>query len=79
MDTILQEDWSEFQEKYPYYLDTVSKDGKPILSGNLGDWDIRAKVFAGRLPNLIRYLNKAQEDAATAVRKLQEQGKNVRI
>jgi len=77
MDSILQEDWSEFHEKYPYYLDTTSKDGSPILSGNFGDWDIRGIALAGRMPHLIRYLVKGMEDAVTLVRKMQDQGKNV--
>lgn len=29
MDTILQEDWSDMQEEYPYTLDTYDKEGKP--------------------------------------------------
>ncbi|ODN03975.1 SEC14-like protein 2 [Orchesella cincta] len=77
IDTILKEDWSEFHEKYPYNLDTISKDGKPILTGNFGDWDIRAIALAGRMPQLIRYLDSGMEDATTMVRKFQSQGKNV--
>lgn len=74
----MQENWSEFREKYPYYLDTVAKDGKPIMTGNFGDWDIRASVLSGRMPQLIRYIDEVLEDAAVTVRNLQEQGKNVR-
>lgn len=77
MDTILQEDWTEFNERFPYYLDTVSKDGEPILSGNFGDWDIRGIALAGRMPQLTRYIDKAMEEATTKVRKMQEEGKNV--
>ncbi len=29
IDTILQEDWSDMQEEYPYTLDTYDKEGKP--------------------------------------------------
>lgn len=78
MDSILKEDWSQFHDRFQYYLDTVSKDGKPILSGNFGDWDIRGVALAGRLPQLIRFIDKAMEEATTKVRKLQEQGKNVK-
>lgn len=36
MDTILQEDWTEFHDKYPYYLDTFAKNGSPSkLPANL--------------------------------------------
>jgi len=77
IDNILQEDWSSYQEKYAYYLDTLSKDGMPMLTGNFGEWDIRAAGVAGQMPTLIRYLNKGMEDAVTTIRKFQSQGKNV--
>ncbi|CAL8085636.1 unnamed protein product [Orchesella dallaii] len=77
MDTILNEDWSEFRDKYPVYLDTVNREGMPILTSNFGDWDVRASALAGRMPKLIRYLSMNFEDAATKVRQFQNQGKNV--
>ncbi|ODM91318.1 SEC14-like protein 2 [Orchesella cincta] len=61
------EDWSEFREKYPYNLDTINKQGMPILTGNIGDWDLRAIAISGRSSQFIRYIDMIMEDAAETV------------
>lgn len=52
--------------------------GFAVLSGNIGDWDLRGAAMAGQSSQLIRYLGKIMEDAVAVVRKFQSQGKNVR-
>ncbi len=35
MSTIHQEDWSDMQEDYPYFVDTFDKEGRPSKPINI--------------------------------------------
>lgn len=77
MDTILSEDFSDVEGDYPYYIDTVDKEGRPIISFTLGEWDIRKGILQGKRDRVMRYLDKAFEDAALKIRQKQAKGMNV--
>ncbi|CAL8128842.1 unnamed protein product [Orchesella dallaii] len=77
MDGILEEDWAEFKEKFPHYLDTVAKSGHPIRTGDVGEWDIRAVAVSGKLNKIIRYVEMGMEESLQAIIKLRAEGKNV--
>jgi len=77
MDNIDKEDWSDMEEDYPWYLDGYDNEGKPILTANYDEWDIRKGVVAGKIQRLMRWMTYAQESGVRKVRELQAQGKNV--
>jgi len=77
MDTIDKEDWSDMEEEFPWYLDGYDISGKPILTANYDEWDVRKGVLSGKLQRLMRWMAYAQEAAVRRVRELQTQGKNI--
>jgi len=77
MDQINDEDWSDMEIEYPYYLDGYDHEGKPILTANYDEWDIRKGVLSGKLQRLMRWMTKAQNDGVSKVRELQAEGKNI--
>jgi hypothetical protein len=77
MDTILKEDFTEFDREYPYQIRFRDKEGKPIITGNFGDWDLRKLAIAGKLPMLNRHIDRAFENATQSVRNLQGEGQLV--
>ncbi|OXA62748.1 Phosphatidylinositol/phosphatidylcholine transfer protein SFH2 [Folsomia candida] len=77
LEGILSEDWSDIENDYPYSTDTVDKEGRPIVSFSLGDWDLRKGIVQGKRDRVIRYLDKAFEDVALQIREKQARGENV--
>ncbi|ODM99264.1 SEC14-like protein 2 [Orchesella cincta] len=77
MDGIMKEDWAEFKEKFPHYMDTVSKAGQPIRTGNVGEWDIRAVAVSGKLNAIMRYMELGMEESLQGILKIRMEGKNV--
>lgn len=51
--------------------------GKPIVTANFEDWDLRKIAIAGRLNELNRHLDRAFENVTTLIRQLQKEGKVV--
>lgn len=41
IDNILDEDFSDFDNEYRSYLEGCDKDGRPVISFYVGDWDLR--------------------------------------
>jgi len=77
IDNILNEDWSDLEQSYRYYLEGRDTEGKPLLYVNGGVWDLRQVVISGNRDRFNRYIDRALEDACTLVRKLGEEYKNV--
>ncbi|CAL8069485.1 unnamed protein product [Orchesella dallaii] len=77
MDTINEEDWSDMKDDYHYDADTFDREGRPIGTLNIGPWNFRRAAITGKMPRLLRYMDKMLEEATQAVIKLQGMGKNV--
>jgi len=77
MDGIHEEDWSDMEAEYPYHLDGLDKQGQPVIVGNIGDWDLRRASVTGRIQRVLRYLDKAMDEATIKIREMQKEGKNV--
>ncbi|ODM91443.1 SEC14-like protein 2 [Orchesella cincta] len=74
---IHEEDFSDVEEDYKAYVESFDREGKPIITANFGDWDIRKAVISGRMRRLEHYIDRTFEIATRKVRQLQAQGKNV--
>ncbi|OXA52221.1 Patellin-2 [Folsomia candida] len=77
MDNIHTEDWSDMEEEFPWFMDGYDNEGKPILTANYDEWDLRKGVVAGKLQRIMRWMTYAQESGVRRVRELQAEGKNV--
>lgn len=77
MDTIDSEDWSDMTDDFPYDADTFDKQGRPIGTLNIAPWNFRSMALTGKLPRLLRYMDKLLEEATQSVVKQQTEGKNV--
>ncbi|ODN03993.1 SEC14-like protein 2 [Orchesella cincta] len=77
MDNILNEDFSELDRDYPFQIQYEDKEGKPIVTANFGDWDIRKLAISGKISSLNRHIDRGFEMVTDKVRKLQESGKVV--
>ncbi|CAL8109313.1 unnamed protein product [Orchesella dallaii] len=77
MDTIHNEDWSDMQHDFPYYLDSFDKKGQPVAIAYAKEWDLRSAVVTGRIRRGLRYLDKAMDEANKMIRTQQLEGQNV--
>lgn len=77
IDTIQEEDWSDFTKDYPYSVDGFDKDGRPVGTVSIGDWNIRRASVTGKLPRLQRYMDKMMDEISMKVLRLRSDGKNV--
>jgi hypothetical protein len=51
--------------------------GRPVASVDVGSWDIRGQVLAGKRDRVIRYFDKLMEEINILVRLAQDKGENV--
>jgi len=77
MDTISQEDWSDYDREYKYHLESRDKEGKPVLYVNARNWDLRKAALSGNQKRFGRYIDKGLEEACGLVRELGNKYKNV--
>jgi len=56
VDTILDEDWSDFRQRFPYDVNSVNKEGRPVLYYHYGIWDISQEASSGDYKRLVRYM-----------------------
>jgi len=77
IDSLLSEDFSDFERDYPYTTDTHDKMGRPMIMLAFGDWDIRLAVLSGQARRFTRYLDRAFEDVSKQIRDKQARGENV--
>ncbi|XP_035714226.1 SEC14-like protein 2 isoform X2 [Folsomia candida] len=78
IDTILDEDWSDFEKDFPFDIQGCDKEGRPVITVPVGDWDIRKAVLAGKQKRTMRYFDKLFEEITTYIRISQEKGENVK-
>jgi len=72
MDTIEDEDWAEFDERYKYYHHGVDKNGRPVAYLGLGSWNVRRAAISGESEKLSRYLDGAIQTVCFKPRRLRE-------
>ncbi|XP_035707849.1 SEC14-like protein 2 [Folsomia candida] len=77
MDTILNEEWSDLELNYPILMQGCDKIGRPVVSGQAGEWDVRGAILAGLYERGLRYVDRILEESVVIVRKAQERGENM--
>jgi len=78
IDQLDDEDWSDFQENFPWNLDGVDKEGRPLVQIVIKDsWNATKALENGQGDRLARWVYKFLEDASKLVRSLQKEGKKV--
>lgn len=53
MDTVHLEEWRDMEEEFPYYIDGVDKQGRPIITAISREWDVRNAVVYVDLANFV--------------------------
>ncbi|XP_021967109.2 SEC14-like protein 4 isoform X2 [Folsomia candida] len=76
MDTLLDEDWTEFNNQYRFNLDGCADNGEPVVVLFAGKWDMRRAVLAGQSDKMRRNIDKCFEEASTVLRNVQARGSN---
>ncbi len=74
---MLNEDFSDVSEDYVLTSNTHDKKGRPIVSVNMGSWDLRAAALQGKIPRLVRYTYWFHEVLVSQILEAQQNGKNV--
>ncbi|ODM79005.1 SEC14-like protein 2 [Orchesella cincta] len=77
MKEILTEDWSDMKEDFPLTISNHDRQGRPVATLEMGDWDLRSAVLQGRMPRLLRYMDWYQEEIIRQILAAQDDGKNV--
>lgn len=77
MSNILTEDFSDVSEEFPVTLDGHDKQGRPIATLDMGEWDLRSAVLQGKLPRVLRYMDWFQEKILHQILEAQKAGKPV--
>jgi len=70
IDTILSEDWSDMDDEYKYTVEGCSREGKPVITVQAGDWDLRRAVVTGKAKRMGRYFDRLYEEATSLLRKM---------
>ncbi|XP_035715534.1 uncharacterized protein LOC110859642 isoform X2 [Folsomia candida] len=76
MDTILDEDWTEFNSQYRFNLDGCDDNGAPVAVLFVGEWDMRRAALAGQSDKMRRFIDKCFEEVTTVLRNMQAHGSN---
>ncbi|OXA42272.1 hypothetical protein Fcan01_22979 [Folsomia candida] len=76
MDTLLDEDWTEFNNQYRFNMDGCDDKGNPNLVLFVGEWDMRRAAIAGQSDKLRRYIDKCFEEMSIMLRNMQADGAN---
>jgi len=74
IDKILDEKYSVFENDFKTYFEGCDREGRPIFTEFIGDWDIRTAVVAGNIKKLTRYMIKKVEEKDFILRELQKSG-----
>ncbi|OXA49432.1 Phosphatidylinositol/phosphatidylcholine transfer protein SFH6 [Folsomia candida] len=74
---LMEEDWSDFEQEFRFEIQGCDKEGRPVVSIPVGDWDVRRAVLAGQSDKLIRYFDKLLEEVTTLIRDAQKSGENM--
>ncbi|OXA42016.1 hypothetical protein Fcan01_23236 [Folsomia candida] len=76
MDTVLEEDWTQFNNQYRFNLDGCDDNGAPVAVLFVGEWDMRRAVLAGQSDKMRRFMDKCFEEVTTVLRNMQARGSN---
>jgi len=63
--------------EYPVFVDTVDKNGAPVITAVAGTWNLRQAQITGQSHRLHRFLYKIMDEASNKIREQQLKGKNV--
>jgi len=77
MDTILLEDWSDLDKVLNTDVEGCDKEGRPVISIIMGDWDLRAIILTHGITRMHRYVDKMWEEAAVMLLRMLEDKQNV--
>ncbi|ODM94174.1 SEC14-like protein 2 [Orchesella cincta] len=77
MDSIQEENWTDMMREYPYQIDVVDKQHRPVGTLSAKKWDIRRAVSQGRVPRLQRYMYKMLDELNTKLYETRKNGTNV--
>jgi len=77
MDSIHEENWTDFLREYPYQIDTFDKQGAPVGTLSASKWDIRRAVSNGRVSRLQRYMYKMLDELNNKLYEARKNGTNV--
>ncbi|OXA53320.1 SEC14-like protein 4 [Folsomia candida] len=78
MDSILDEDFSDMESDYKYFIDGFDYQGRPVAFWDLGSYDFRRASLSGKGKRLLRYMDRYLEQVTTKVRTLREtEGRNI--
>jgi len=76
-DTVHKENWEDMECCYTVRHEGVDREGRPLVLYDLGSWDVRAAVLAGKRDRLVKWMFKNIDMARIRARDLGKQGKNV--
>ncbi|XP_021965856.1 protein real-time [Folsomia candida] len=77
IDSILDEDWTEFNKDYRVNVEGCDMEGKPVISLFVGEWNLRRAVVSGQSDKMLRFVDKLFEEAGLVVRNMQKSGNNI--
>jgi len=70
MDSILDEDFSDFEADYKTWNEWRTKTGKPIWYFETATHDVRRAIVTGKTDRYLRYVDRCLERMSTLVREL---------
>ncbi|OXA58587.1 Patellin-4 [Folsomia candida] len=77
MDTILEEDFSEFENDFPASTTGTDYEGRPLSIIDSSSWDVRKAVVTGKGDQLMRYGYRLMETGVQRVYEAQRRHENV--
>ncbi|CAL8136340.1 unnamed protein product [Orchesella dallaii] len=77
MDTICNENFDDMKREFPTSTDTFDKEGRPVGTLDVSQWNIRNAVITGRAQRLLRYTNMLMEHVTRQVLEMQKNKLNV--
>jgi len=72
--TILSEDWNQYDDEYKSFWEGCDRDGRPIISFPVGQWNLRKPVFEGNSEKLKRHFLEIMEEAFQMLRSMDQSG-----
>jgi len=74
----VDEDFSDFDKKYPFNIDGVDREGRPVLIAPAGSWRPRQAVLGGQVDRYNRFMTRTMlEIPLQKIEELHNAGKNV--
>lgn len=58
------------EEEYKYNVEGCDRSGNPVITAEVGDWDLRRVVLAGKSERIRRYFDRLFEESALLLRKM---------